>query len=78
MLEELKEAYDAIDLEDKRNELNKEILSLLMLTDIDSKFYNYNKGSKISEDKYLTETYIQIIKLKENVVKMLKQNNKLN
>lgn len=72
MLEQLKEAYGDIDLEDKRNELNKEVLSLLMLTNIDDKFYNYEKGCKISEDKYLTETYIQIIKLKENIVKMLK------
>jgi len=73
MLEQLKAAYSEIDLEDKRNELNKEILSLLMLTDIDDNFYNYLKGSRISEDKYLTETYIQIIKLKENIVKMLKE-----
>lgn len=71
MFEQLKEAYSKIDLEDKRNELNKEILSLLMLTKNESDFYNYVKDSGISEDEYLTETYVQVIKLRQNLLKLI-------
>lgn len=71
MLERLKDAYIKIDLEDKRNELNKELLSLLMLLDNESNFYNYVKDSGISEDKYLTETYMQVIKLRKNILELI-------
>lgn len=78
MLEQLKEAYSQISLEDKRNELNKEILTLLMVTDIDGDFYNYVKGSNISEGNFLTETYIEVIKLKESFFKLLKNEENKN
>lgn len=75
MLERLKDAYSKIDLEDKRNELNKELLSLLMLTDIESNFYNYVKDSGISEDEYLTETYMQVIELRRKIIEIMRKNN---
>ena len=61
MLNKLKEAYRQISLEDKRNELNKELLSLLMISNLTENNFNYIKSSGLSEDEYLTETYIQII-----------------
>lgn len=71
MLNQLKEAYREINLEDKRNELNKEILSLLMLMNVENEFYNYVKGSNISEDEYLTETYMQVVELRKNILKLI-------
>lgn len=73
MLKRLKDAYSKIDLEDKRNELNKELLSLLMLTDIESKLYNYVKNSDISEEEYLTETYMQVIELRKKIIEIMRK-----
>lgn len=73
MLEQLKEAYRKIDLEDKRNELNKELLSLLMLIDTKTNLYNYEKNNGISEDEYLTETYIQVMELRKGIIDMLRK-----
>lgn len=73
MLEQLKEAYRKIDLEDKRNELNKELLSLLMLIDTKTNLYNYEKNNGISEDEYLTETYIQVMELRNGIIDMLRK-----
>lgn len=73
MLEQLKEAYIKIDLEDKRNELNKELLSLLMLIDTKTNLYNYEKNNGISEDEYLTETYIQVMELRKGIIDMLRK-----
>ena len=75
MLERLKDAYSKIDLEDKRNELNKELLSLLMLLDNESNFYNYVKNSNISEEEYLTETYMQVIELRRKTIEIMRKNN---
>lgn len=49
MLDQLKEAYSKIDIEDKRNEINKEIASLLMLIDISDKSYNYKKNRMLQK-----------------------------
>jgi hypothetical protein len=73
MLNKLKEAYRQISLEDKRNELNKELLSLLMMSNLTENNFNYIKSSGLSEDEYLTETYIQIIELKNKLIEMLGQ-----
>ena len=73
MLERLKDAYSKIDLEDKRNELNKEFLSLLMLLDNESNFYNYVKNSNISEEEYLTETYMQVIELRRKIIEIMRK-----
>jgi len=73
MLERLKDAYSKIDLEDKRNELNKELLSLLILTDNESNIYNYVKDSGISEDEYLTETYMQVIELRRKIIEIMRK-----
>jgi hypothetical protein len=73
MLNKLKEAYRQISLEDKRNELNKEVLSLLMMSNLTENNFNYIKSSGLSEDEYLTETYIQIIELKNKLIEMLGQ-----
>ena len=73
MLERLKDAYSKIDLEDKRNELNKELFSLLMLTDIEGNFYNYVKNSNISEEEYLTETYMQVIELRRKIIEIMRK-----
>jgi len=73
MLERLKDAYSKIDLEDKRNELNKELLSLLMLLDNESNFYNYVKNSNISEEEYLTETYMQVIELRRKIIEIMRK-----
>ena len=75
MLERLKDAYSKVDLEDKRNELNKELLSLLMLLDNESNFYNYVKNSNISEEEYLTETYMQVIELRRKTIEIMRKNN---
>jgi len=74
MFENLKDAYSKIDLEDKRNELNKELLSLLILMDKEVDFYNYVKNSNITEDEYLTETYMQVIKLKRKIIESMSKN----
>lgn len=71
MLDRLKDAYRQISLEDKRNELNKELLSLLMMTEQTTNNYNYVKDSGLSEDEYLTETYIQIIELKNKLIEIV-------
>ena len=76
MLNKLKEAYRQISLEDKRNELNKELLSLLMMTDLNTNNYNYVKNSGLSEDEYLTETYIQIIELKNKMIEIIGKTGK--
>lgn len=73
MLNKLKEAYRQISLEDKRNELNKELLSLLMMSNLTENNFNYIKNSGLNEDEYLTETYIQIIELKNKLIEMLGQ-----
>lgn len=73
MLNKLKEAYRQISLEDKRNELNKELLSLLMMSNLTENNFNYIKSSGLSEDEYLTETYIQIFELKNKLIEMLGQ-----
>ncbi len=73
MLNKLKEAYRQISLEDKRNELNKELLSLLMMSNLTENNFNYIKSSGLSEDEYLTETYIQIIELINKLIEMLGQ-----
>ena len=73
MLNKLKEAYRQISLEDKRNELNKEVLSLLMMSNLTENNFNYIKNSGLNEDEYLTETYIQIIELKNKLIEMLGQ-----
>ncbi len=72
MLNQLKEAYNKIDIEDKRNELNKEISSLLMLINISGNSYNYKKNSNVTEDEFLTETYMQIIELRSNIIRLLR------
>ncbi len=72
MLDQLKEAYSKIDIEDKRNEINKEIASLLMLIDISDKSYNYKKNSNVTEDEFLTETYMQIVELRSNLIRLLR------
>jgi len=72
MLEKLKESYSKIELEDKRNELNKELLSLLMLTNAENNFYNYVKDSGISEDEFLTETYKQVIELRKKFIEIMR------
>jgi hypothetical protein len=73
MLKKLKESYSKIELEDKRNELNKEILSLLMLTNAEDNFYNYVRNSGISEDEYLTETYVQVIELRKKIIEIMRK-----
>ena len=71
MLNKLKEAYRQISLEDKRNELNKELLSLLMMSNLTENNFNYIKSSGLSEDEYLTETHIQIIELKNKLIEKI-------
>lgn len=73
MLERLKKSYSKIDLEDKRNELNKEILSLLMLIDTPNDLYNYVKNNNITEDEFLTETYMQVIELRKKLIELLRE-----
>lgn len=75
-MKKLKEAYSQIDIEDKRNELNKEILSLLMLTNTSTDLYNYVKNNNITEDEFLTGTYIQIMQLRKNIISLLREQNK--
>jgi len=70
-MNELKEAYRKISVEDKRNELNKEVLALLLLTNEEEYLYNYPKNSNMSEDDFLTETYIQIMALKNSIIELL-------
>lgn len=74
MLDELKNAYSKISLEDKRNELNKEVLTLLMLTGFQGNLFNYVKNSGISEDEYLTETYIQLFELRKRIMSVTRKN----
>ena len=76
MLNKLKEAYRQISLEDKRNELNKELLSLLMMSNLTENNFNYIKSSGLSEDEYLTETYIQIIELKNKMIEIIGKTGK--
>lgn len=70
-MNDLKEAYRKISVEDKRNELNKEVLALLLLANTEENLYNYKKNSNMSEGDFLTETYIQVLTLKNSIIEML-------
>jgi len=72
MFNELKSAYSKISLENKRNELNKEVLTLLMLTGFDGELFNYVQNSGMSEEEYLTETYIQLFELRKRIISITK------
>ena len=44
-----------------------------MMSNLTENNFNYIKSSGLSEDEYLTETYIQIIELKNKLIEMLGQ-----
>ena len=65
--------FNSLSLDEKRNELNKEVLSLLMVIDAIraegyEEYYNYQEGTGVSEDEFLTKNYELIKKAKEKLV----------
>jgi len=63
--------------EEKRNELNKEILSLLLVIDTiradsNDEYYNYPANEGVSEDEFLEKNYELIHLAKEKLVDIFK------
>jgi len=80
----LKEAYYNLDLDDKRNNLSDEILVIEELLKIvenkyglvpDFKMKNYELGSNMNEDEFLSFIYEDVFEIQKQLILIL---NKIN
>lgn len=73
----LKKAYDSLDLDDKRNKLSDELLVIEKLLKIienkcelisDFKIKNYESGSTMNEDEFLSFIYEDIFEIQKQII----------
>lgn len=73
----LKEAYDNLDLDDKRNKLSNELLVMEgILKSIQNRYglvsnfevKNYESGSNMTEDEFLSFIYEDIFEIKKQLI----------
>lgn len=73
----LKEAYDNLDLDDKRNKLSNELLVMEgILKSIQNRYglvsnfevKNYESGSNITEDEFLSFIYEDIFEIQKQLI----------
>ncbi len=72
-----KKAYDSLDLDDKRNKLSDELLVIEKLLKIienkcalisDFKIKNYESGSTMNEDEFLSFIYEDIFEIQKQII----------
>lgn len=79
---ETRQWFQALSLEDKRDQLNQETRTLLLFINqivADNKdakeYFNYvpsNSNETMKEDDFLTEEYLQIIEAKQKLINIFK------
>lgn len=74
---ELKKAYDNLDIDDKKNKLNNELLIIAeLLRTIENmyglvpnfKIKNYELGSTMSEDEFLSFLYEDVFEIQKQLI----------
>jgi len=77
---QFKNAYDNLELDDKRNKLNAELLIIEELLKIieskhgiipNFKIKNYESGSTMSEDEFLSFIYEDIFEIQKQLILMI-------
>lgn len=71
----MREWFQSLSLEEKRNEINKETISLVLLvnkivSDEKMDYFNYNPNDlkKMNEEEFLTEEYLQVIEARKKLI----------
>lgn len=74
----MEENFNNLSLYEKRNELNKEILSLVYLInkivdDSKTEYFNYDVNNTLmTEDEFLYQEYLQIKEVKDKLINIFK------